>query len=132
MHFTAYVRKFSTYTSNIYGQSVIKKTHKDVISDIETILSATGMHAGAVKIFKDLELSGSSNSMPNKPSLSGVNATKLFKKSSQPTSLDRVWRDIVLVEQNSGSDGRARRHRMACWVALESLIPYFIGLTLSA
>jgi len=57
------------------------------------------MHGGAVKIFKDLELSGSSNSMPNKPSLSSANATKLFKKSSLPTSSDRVRRDIVLAEQ---------------------------------
>lgn len=64
--------------------------------------------------------------------MSGVNAAKLFKKSSLPTSSDKVCRDIGLVEQNNGNDGRARRDRMDCWASLESLIPYFTGLTLSA
>lgn len=65
-----------------------KKTQEAAIFDIESILSATGMHGGAMRIFKDKELSGTSNNMPNKPSLSGANAAKLFKKSPLPTGSD--------------------------------------------
>lgn len=97
--------------------------NKDAISDIETILSATGMHGGVVKIFKDLELFGFSNRMPNKSSSSGADATKLFPKSSHPTGSDRVWMDVVLAEQNNGDDGRARHDHKANWAAVQSLVP---------
>lgn len=61
--------------------------------------------------------------MPNNSSLSGADARKLFPKSSHPTGSDRVWRDVVLAEQNNGDDGRARHDHKAYWAALQSLVP---------
>jgi hypothetical protein len=90
------------------------------------------MHGGAVKIFKDTDLSGKVNSVPNKPSLSGCHTSKLFKKSTCENSSDRLWRDIVLAERNVEGDGTSRRERMGVWSALERLLPYFRGLTLTS
>ena len=84
-----------------------------------------------MKIFKDTDLSGKVNSISNKPSLSGCHTLKLFKKSTCKNSSDRVWRNIVLTERNAEGDGTSRRERMAVWLALERLLPYFRGLTLT-
>jgi len=89
------------------------------------------MHRGVVKIFKGTDLLGKVNSVPNKPSLSGCHTSKLFKKSTCENSSDRIWRDIVLTERNAEGDGTSRRERMAAWAALERLLRYFRGLTLT-
>lgn len=71
------------------------------------------MHGGVVKTFKDLELFESSNCMP-----------KLFPESSLSTGSDKVWRNVVLAEQNNGDDGRASHDHKFYWADLQlSLIP---------
>jgi len=107
------------------------KVKAEAIADMERLLSSTGMHGGMVKNFKDAQLSGKQNNVPNKPSLSGAHTAKLFRKSSCEGTSDRLWRDIVLAERNCGGDGNTRRERMEVWSSLERLLPFFTGLTLT-
>ena len=57
---------------------------------MQRVLSATGAHGGNVKIFKDIELSSASNSVPNKPSLSGANCKKIFRATTLEGGSDKV------------------------------------------
>ena len=88
------------------------------------------MHGRDVEIFEDKDLSGKSNSIPRKPSLSSSHAHKLFKPSNLPGGSSKVYRDVVLAEQNYLDNGAARQGGLQVWIALEKLIPYFTGLIL--
>jgi len=102
------------------------------IDDLQKVLSNIGMHGGDVQIFEDKDLSGKSNSVPKKPSLSGSHAHKLFKPSTAHGGSTKVYQDVILVERNYLDNGAARQGRLQVWIALEKLIPYFTGLTLTS
>jgi hypothetical protein len=93
-------------------------------------LSARGMHGGNVVISKDIDHSGPNSNIPKKPSLSGVNAGKLFQPSTW-SGQDRVWKDILRSEDNQLQRGQAYLGRVATWTALEQIYPYLCGLTLT-
>lgn len=51
---------------------------KSAVEEMQRLVSLTGAHSGNVVIFKDEELSGKGNNVPNKPNFSGAHAMKLF------------------------------------------------------
>lgn len=108
-----------------------KEQQELAIDDLQKILSATGAHGGNVLIFKDQDLSGKSNSIPNKPSLSGANCAKIFNPSTLPGGSDKVWKDIVNASRNFTDSGAAKRNQLEMWAALDDLRQYFIHLTLT-
>lgn len=108
-----------------------KEQQKLAINDLQKILSATGAHGGNVLIFKDQDLSGKSNSIPNKPSLSGANCAKIFNPSTLHGGSDKVWKDIVNASRNFTDSGAAKRNQLEMWAALDDLRQYFIHLTLT-
>jgi hypothetical protein len=55
-----------------------KRLQAEAVDDMQKVLSAMGAHGGNVVIFKDAKLSGKSNNIPNKPSLSGANMNNFF------------------------------------------------------
>jgi len=119
MHF-----QFVWTISNVHLQ-------RAAIEDLQKLLSAIGMHGGDVEIFEDKDLSGKSNSVPRKPSLSGSHAQKLFKPSTIQGGSNTVYKEVVLAKRNYLENGVARHGRLQVWIALEKLIPYFTGLILS-
>jgi len=109
-----------------------KVLQEQAIIEMQRVLSSTGAHGGNVKILKDEELSGKSNSIPNKPSLSGTNSKKLFKPSILPEgSQEALYIDIVNVEKNRLNNRKNQQGRLKTWKDLYALMPYFQGLTLS-
>ena len=88
------------------------------------------MHGGNVVICKDIDRNGPNNNIPKKPSLSGVNAGRLFQPSTW-SGQDRVWKDILRSEDNQLQRGQAYLGRVATWTALEQIYPYLCGLTLT-
>jgi len=99
---------------------------------MQKVISSTGAHGGNVVIFKDPELSGKSNSVPNKPSLSGANCNKLFKPSTLEGGSDKLWKDVVHSTKNLLDGGDAKRLQLDMWAALDDLRQYFSSaLTLS-
>lgn len=107
-----------------------KKLQEQAIEDMQRVISSTGAHGGNVVIFKDDKLSGKKNSVPSKPSFNGVHAEKLFKKSTLPFGLEKLFTDVITTERNFIDGGEARRAKLAVWQGLDSLRPYFSGLTL--
>ena len=67
---------------------------------MQRVLSSTGAHGGNVQIFKDDQLSGAANSVPNKPSFNGVHAAKLFKPSILPRGFEKLYTNLVASEKN--------------------------------
>jgi hypothetical protein len=106
---------------------------KSAIREMERAVSLTGAHGGNVTIFKDEDLSGKSNNVPNKPSFNGAHALKLFKLN--PNILGnpprKLYVDIVNAEKNTLNKGQAKRDRLELWHALDALQPYFTGLRLT-
>lgn len=100
------------------------------IENMEKTLSAAGLHGGNVRIMKDATLSGASNSVPIKPSLSGVTAARMFQPSTW-SGQDRVWKDVLRSENNTLDQGRQYLDRVEMWEALEQVFPYLVGLTLN-
>jgi hypothetical protein len=99
---------------------------------MEKIVSLTGAHGGNVVIFKDTDLSGKSNNVPNKPSFSGAHAMKFFSPKPDDTSENPrpLYVDLVNAEKNFNNNGQDKRDRMKVWAALDALRPYFSGLRL--
>lgn len=107
-----------------------KKLQEQAIEDMQRVISSTGAHGGNVVIFKDDKLSGKKNSVPSKPSFNGVHAEKLFKMSTLPSGSEKLFTDVITAERNFIDGGEARRAKLAVWQGLDSLRPYFSGLTL--
>lgn len=103
----------------------------EAIEQMQKVLSATGAHGGNVLIFKDVELSGKTNNIPNKPSLSGANCNKIFCRSTLEGGSDKVYIDIVNATRNVLNGGEAKRNQLEMWSALDDLRQYFTSLTLS-
>jgi len=101
------------------------------IDQIQKVLSSTGAHGGNVMIFKDADLSGKSNSVPNKPSLSGAHCNKIFQASKLEGGSDKVWKDIVHSCKNFLSGGEGKRTQLEMWSALDDFQQYFSKLTLT-
>lgn len=108
-----------------------KELQKVAIQDLQRILSATGAHGGNVIIFKDHDLSGKANSVPNKPSLSGANCAKIFKPNTLEGGSDKVWKDLINACRNFTEGGAAKRNQLEMWSALDEIREYFIHLTLT-
>lgn len=106
---------------------------KIVVDKMQKAVSLTGAHGGNVIIFKDIDLSGKSNSVPNKPSFSGTHAMKLFKLKPEtltgPTP-QKLYIDVVNAEQNCANRGQDKRDRIELWKQLDELRPCLQGLTL--
>lgn len=82
-------------------------------------------------IFKDADLSGKANSVPNKPSVSGAHCSKIFKQRKSEGGSDKVWKDIVQSCKNFLSGGEAKRAQLEMWSSLDDLQQYFTKLTLT-
>jgi len=82
-------------------------------------------------ILKDQDLSGKSNSVPNKVLLSRANCAKIFNSSTLPGGSDKVWKDIVNASRNFTDSGATKRNQLEMWVALDDLRQYFIHSTLT-
>jgi hypothetical protein len=108
-----------------------KVMQKQAIEDMQKVVSSTGAHGGNVIIFKDDQLSGKKNNVPNKPSFNGKHASNFFKKSSLPGGSDPLYKDVVAAEKNYIGDGESRRAKLVVWKGLETLLPYLSGLTLT-
>lgn len=87
-----------------------KELQKTTIEEMQRVLSTIGAHGGNVVIFKDVNLSGKSNFVPNKPSLSGANCAKIFPSSTLPGGLDRVWKDMFISFEISLIEVQQRGH----------------------
>ena len=99
---------------------------------MQKIISSTGAHGGNVIIFKDHELSGKSNSVPNNPNFSGANCSKLYKLSTLEGGSDKLWKDVVNSTKNLLDGGDAKRLQLEMWASLDDLWQYFnSALTLS-
>lgn len=99
------------------------------IENMEKTLSAAGLHGGNVRIRKDPTLSGACNNVPIKPSLSGVTAARMFQPSTW-SGQDRVWKDVLRSENNTLDQGKQYLDRVEMWKALETVLPYLVGLSL--
>jgi hypothetical protein len=116
-----------------------KSLQELAIKSMEKAISVCGAHGGNVKIFKDAELSGKSNSVPNKPSFSDANVKKLFGPSPfcEPSSgypnapIRPLWMDVVDAEHNRLGDRASRQARIALWTATAELQKYMTGLIFS-
>lgn len=109
---------------------------------MQRVVSFTGAHGGNVIIFKDEDLSGKSNSVPNKPSFSGAHSLKLFQSIDKIRGANtgnllnnanprKLYVDIVNAEKNLLQNGQAKKERLDQWIALDALRPYFSGLRLT-
>jgi len=107
-----------------------KIQQKQAIDAMQVVLSSAGAHGGNVQIFKDDDLSRKSNSVPNKPLLSGANCSKIFKPSPIPGGSDKLWKDIVNSSRNFQDGGTAKMTQMDMWVGLDDIRLYFTKLTL--
>jgi len=114
------------YIWTIRDEALKKATTKEM----ERIISESGAHGGNVIIFKDEQLSGKSNNVPNKPSFSGAHALKLFKEDPESTIAPPKKRyiDVVNAERNNLRRGQAKRDKIEMWQALDVVRPYFTGL----
>lgn len=121
------VHQHIIYVWNIQDQ----RLRATAIEQMEKSLSAIGAHGGNVEIRKDPKLSGSTGNVPQKPSFSGVVASRLFKPSVWSGN-DKAWKDICQAESNNSGGGAHRRARAAMWQAFEEVLPYFSGLVLTA
>lgn len=108
-----------------------KTLQKEAIDQMQKVLSAIGAHGGNVVIFKDTDLSGKSNNVPNKPSLSGANCKKIFGPSTLEGGSDKVYKDIINATRNVVNGGESKRKQLEMWDALDDLVQYFTNLTLS-
>jgi hypothetical protein len=108
-----------------------KKVQIQAIEDMQRVLSATRAHGGNVLIFKDADLSGKSNDVPNKPSLSGAHCSKIFLKNTLPRGSEKIWMDIVHATKNFMNGGTDKRNQLMMWEALDELRVYFTKLTLT-
>jgi hypothetical protein len=99
------------------------------IQNMERALSAAGVHGGNVSLFKDKDLSRTSNSVPIKPSLNGANALKMFRESTW-SGQDRVWKDVLQSENNRNGKGTGYTDRVHMWMAFENVVTYLTGLVL--
>lgn len=107
------------------------RLQKQAMDEMQRVVSLTGAHGGNVVIFKDEDLSGRSNSVPNKPSFSGANAMKLFKNNPlEPQNPRKLYVDIINAEKNNMNKGLAKRDRFDLWQMLDGLRSYFSGLQL--
>jgi hypothetical protein len=121
---------------------------KQVVDEMQRVVSFTCAHGGNVIIFKDDDLSSKSNSVPNKPSFSGAHSLKLFQSIDKikgantgnplnnANSLNnanprKLYVDIVNAEKNLLRNGQAKKERLDQWIALDALRPYFSGLRLT-
>lgn len=115
------------YVWNIQDQ----KLRATAIEQMEKSLSAIGAHGGNVEIRKDPKLSGNTGNVPQKPSLSGVVASRLFKPSVWSGN-DKAWKDVCQAENNNTRGGADRIAKAAMWQAFEEVLPYLTGLVLKA
>lgn len=98
---------------------------------MEKSLSAIGAHGGNVEIKRDPELNGTTGNVPQKPSLSGVVASRLFRPSVWSGN-DKAWKDICHAENNNAECGADRIAKYEMWQAFEEVVPYLTGLVLAA
>jgi hypothetical protein len=101
------------------------------INQMEKSLSTLGAHGGNVEIKRDPKRSGNIGNVPQKPSLSGVVASRLFKPSVWSGN-DKAWKDICQAENNNIGNGADRIAKASMWRAFEEVQPYFTGLLLTA
>ena len=106
---------------------------KTAIHDMQAVVSLTATHGGNVIIFKDNELFGKSNSIPNKPSFSGAHALKLFMKdpSDQVENPRKLYTTVVNAEKNFLEKDQMKRDKLKLWQTLEDVKLYFGGLRLT-
>ena len=104
---------------------------KTAVEEMQRVVSLTGAHGGNVMIFKDEELSGKGNNVPNKPSFSGAHAMKLFADNPTETLPKKLYIDVVNAEKNFMKNGQSKRDKLDMWHALDALRPYFCGLRLN-
>jgi len=97
---------------------------------MEKSLFVVSTHGGNVEITQDPQCSRKSNSVPKKPSINGVVASRLFQVSSWSRK-DKAWMHIYQLEYNYLNDGGSLITKLEMWEAFEKLQPYFIGLTLT-
>ena len=95
-----------------------EERQQHAIENMEKTLSAAGLHGGNVHIMKDPTGSGASNSVPIKPSLSGVTVARMFQPSTWSRQ-DRVWKDVLRSESNTLDQGRQYLDRVEMWKVLE-------------
>ena len=112
------------------GEEAIQKT---AIHEMQAAVSLTGAHGGNVIIFKDNELSGKSNNVPNKPSFSGAHALKMFMidPSDEAEIPRKLYVAVVNAEKNFLGKGQTKRDKLKLWQTLEEVKPYFGGLRLT-
>jgi len=105
---------------------------KVAIDEMQKAMSLTGAHGGNVVIFKDWDLFGKSNIVPNKPSFNSAHAKKLFQRNPTDSSAipQLLYIDIVNAEKFFLRKGQAKKDRLHLWQILEALLPYFQGLRL--
>lgn len=102
----------------------------NAIDLMEKSLSEIGVEGGNCQLKKDPKLSGATGNVPQKPSLSGVVASRLFQPSSW-SGKDKAWKDVCTAEQNNLEQGLSRQRRYDMWEAFEELQPYLTGLVLT-
>lgn len=106
---------------------------KEAIIKMQKAVSLTGAHGGNVIMFKDEDLSGKCNNIPNKCSFSGPHAMKLFKLNPETitgSTPRKLYVDVVNAEQNFANRGQDKRDRLELWRLLDELRPYCQGLRL--
>jgi hypothetical protein len=91
------------YVWNIKDQNL----RATAIEQMEKSLSAIDAHNGNVEIKRDPKLSGNTGNMPQKPSLNGVVATRLFKPSIWSGN-DKAWKNVCQAENNNIGSGADR------------------------
>ena len=115
------------YVWNIQNQ----RLRATAIEQMEKSLSAIGAHGGNVEIKRDPKLSGNTGNVPQKPSLSGTVASRLFRPSVWSGN-DKAWKDICQAENNNAGSGADRIAKYQMWQAFEDVVPYLTGLVLTA
>lgn len=78
-----------------------QQVHTTAKHDVQELLFATRLQGGNVIICKDGYLSGNSNNVASKPSLSGVQALKLFQPSIVKGGDKLLWYLLVVTEKNT-------------------------------
>ena len=81
---------------------------------MEKLFSAIRAHGGNVEFRRDTKLSGNTRNVPQKPSLSGVVANRLFRPSVWSGN-DKAWKDICQVENNNTKSGAERIAKAQMW-----------------
>jgi len=105
-------------------------SRKVATKEMERIISKIGAYSGNVKIFKDKELLGKSNNVPNKSSLCGAHELKFFKEDLESTVVAPKMRyiDVMNARRNNMRRGQTKRDKIEMWRALDVVCPYFTGL----